>query len=239
MKKLRVLCLLSISTLCSADTFLGPSTEGHQIIVPTNKVIYIESIDYSQNISGAVSFRSGSNQVSWRTNQLNISTYVAGPGELIVPSGAWAQYTILDNFGFQTKYIDLTFASPAMTNIVFNLEAGQSIRWFDPIPSNLSMQLTLTDADQRSFFGNAINSLRIEGTVKGKVTGPMTVTFILTNPVEQFFTYEIVSGGTNRVVNIQKSGDLVDWQTVDAFPASDEPIVFYRLDAKLKQQAGN
>src|SRR5262245_60312891 len=30
--------------------------------------------------------------------------------------------------------------------------------------------------------------------------------------------------------------DLLDWQTVGVFPASDEPVVFYRLDAKLKAQ---
>ena len=227
MKTLRVLCLLSI-TVCSADTFIGPSAEGHQIIVPTNKVISIESIrfnNYPTNISELTYFSAGSDQV---VIPPNTPTYVAGPGELIVPRGAWAQFTILDNFGIQTIYMG------AQSNIVVNLDAGQSIRWFNPVTPG-DYYFTVTDADQRSV---SFQATRQATAVHGQLTGPITVTFF-TRQSPMFFNYQFVSGGTNRVVILQKSIDLSDWQTVDVFPASDEPIVFYRLDAKWKQQSGN
>ena len=113
--------------------------------MPTNKVIYFESVRFHSiptNIIGEIFFRTESGQ-EVSMSKANMTTYLSGPGELIVPRGAWVRFTILDNIGIQTKYLG------AKSNIVVNLEAGKSIRWFRPYSATLDYDVTLTDADQR------------------------------------------------------------------------------------------
>jgi hypothetical protein len=206
-----------------AEILIGPTDAVNHLIVGTNEVAMIRVLDTANK---AVSIVMGEREYK---PLLGIGTFpglIAGPSEVLLGAGTLISYQIVGNSSIKSRFVGTNeFAA-------FALNADEKILLYSALSD---VQVEVSQNGRAATI--VINGRGRREDSPVEIDGPANVVaggFYSTS----ILTYQIIKRSASNpqnsqvgpsLIELHRSSNLFDWETIALQPSSGAPLEFYRM----------